>query len=137
MERAFGGALIALSTVVVLAGAIAPAGASDSNVTVVQRALPTTLPRSDPLPSVTAGFGLVTTSESPPKFADYTILNLFTLSTPWQIAHVTPQAQAPMRAVPPITHRKLRSDLIAQKQPEKLTWLKADWWRGLTWLRIH
>ena len=140
MGRAFSRTLGVLAAAVVFAGAIAPASAaSEASVTVVTKALPPPLPAGAPTLPATPGFGLVTTSEKPPKLADYTILNLIMLTTPWPIEEVAPQAEAPAPFVPTpsVTKRKPKSKPIVQKPPEKLTWLKADWWRGLTWLHIR
>ena len=140
MGRAFSRTVGVLAAGVVLTGAVAAAwAASEARVTVVTKASPPPLSGGSPRLRATPGFGLVSTSEKPPKFADYTILNLMRLATPWPIEGTAPQAEAPasVAPTPPFTKRKPRPKQVVQKPPEKPTWLEADWWRGLTWLRIR
>jgi hypothetical protein len=135
MGRAFTRAL-GVSAAVVFAGAIAPASASEASITVVTKAsLAPLYGGASTLPP--AGFDLVTTSEKPPKFADYTILNLIMLATPWPIEEAAAQAEVPVPIVAAPLKRKPKSKRIVEKRPEKVTWLQADWWRQLTWLRIR
>ena len=136
MERAFNRFSEALA-VVFLAGAIASASmASENSITVVTKGA---LARGVSALPLTPGFGLVATEEHPLKLADYTISNLIILATPWPIEETLPQAKAPtlIVATPSVTKRKPKPRPIVPRPADKLTWVKADWWRQLTWLRIR
>jgi hypothetical protein len=139
MGHAFSRTLGVLASAIIFADATAPASAApEDSVTVVMK-LPPSLSGGAPTFAAPPGFGLVTISEKPPKFADSTISDLIMLATPWPIDEAAPQveARAPVVITQPGPKRKPNSKLIVQKRPETLTWLKADWWRGLAWLRIH
>jgi hypothetical protein len=139
MGRAFRRTLGILASALIFADAIGASAASEDSVTVVTKVSPPSLSGGVPTFAAPPGFRLVTTSEKPPKFADYTISNLIMLATPWPIEETAPQAEvrAPVVTSQPGTKRKPNSKLIGRTRPETLTWLKADWWRGLTWLRVH
>ena len=107
--------------------------ASENSVTVVTKA---SLARGVTALPITPGFGLVATDERPLKLADYTISNLIILATPWPIEEASPQ-EAPKPIVATVTKRKPKPKPIVPRPPEKLTWVKADWWRGLTWFPIR
>ena len=97
MGRAFSRTVGVLAAGVVLTGAVAAAwAASEARVTVVTKASPPPLSGGSPRLLATPGFGLVSTSEKPPKFADYTILTLMRLATPWPIEGTAPQAEKPL-----------------------------------------
>jgi outer membrane biosynthesis protein TonB len=131
------------------AGAFAPAFASEANLTVITKGAPSqSYGGTLDLPP-TRGFGFVTISDKPPSLADYTILDLINLATPWPIEEEVAQAEvsAPITPNVPIAKPKPKPNPKPkpkaevkstkpkpQKQP---SWLTADWWRGLTSLRIR
>jgi hypothetical protein len=133
----------ALATV--LAGVLAPALASEATVTAITKTSPSPSLEDTPDIPPTHGFGLVTTNDKPPPLADYTISNLIRLATPWPIEERVAQAEAPAPITPnlpiakPKPKPKPKPELrpTAPKPQKQLSWLTADWWRGLTWLRIR
>ena len=127
------------------AGAFAPAFASEANLTVITKGAPSQLYGGMLDLPPTRGFGFVTISDKPPSLADYTILDLINLATPWPIEEEVSQAEASAPITPnvPIAKPKPKpkpkpevksTKPKPQKQP---SWLTADWWRGLTSLRIR
>ena len=126
-----------------LAGVLAPALASETTVTVITKTSPS--PQNTPDIPPTRGFGLVTLSDKPPPLADYTIVDLISLATPWPIEERVAQAEASMPIRPnlprakPKPKPKPKPELrpTAAKPQKQLSWLTVDWWRGLTWLRIQ
>ena len=127
------------------AGAFASAFASEANLTVIAKGAPSQSYGDTLDLTPTRGFGLVTISDKPPPLADYTILDLINLATPWPIEEEVAQAEvsAPITPNVPIAKPKPKpkpkpevksTKPKPQKQP---SWLTADWWRGLTSLRIR
>jgi hypothetical protein len=140
MGRAFTCALGVLATTLLFVGALAPASASEAGITVVTKASPSQVLGGTPNLPPTPGVSWVTTSEKPAKFVDYTVSNLISLAAPWPIEEAVEQAQAPAPIAPTTaitkSKPKPKPKPIAQKPEQKLSWLTADWWRGLTSLRI-
>jgi outer membrane biosynthesis protein TonB len=133
------------------AGAFAPAFASEANLTVITKGAPSqSYGDTLDLPP-TRGFGLVTISDKPPPLADYTILDLINLATPWPIEEEVAQAEvsAPITPNVPIAKPKPKpkhkpkpkpkpeKESTKPKPQKQPSWLTADWWRGLTSLRIR
>ena len=90
-------------------------------------------------PRLSAGFDLVSGNEQPPRLTDYTISNLILLATPWPPEQVVAQEEVspPLRRPhPPKQRPTIKASPTAQPQKE-VGWLSADWWRGLTWVRIR
>jgi outer membrane biosynthesis protein TonB len=131
------------------AGAFAPAFASEANLTVITKGAPSQSYGGTLDFPPTRGFGFVTISEKPPSLADYTILDLINLATPWPIEEEVAQAEvsAPITPNVPIAKPKPKPKHKPKPKPEKEStkpkpqkqpsWLTADWWRGLTSLRIR
>jgi len=129
------------------AGAFAPAFASEANLTVITKEAPSHGGTLDLPP--TRGFGFVTISEKPPSLVDYTILDLINLTTPWPREEEVAQAgaSAPIKPNVPIAKPKHKPKPKPEPKPEakstkpkpqkQPSWLTADWWRGLTSLRIR
>jgi hypothetical protein len=93
----------------------------------------------DPIMRFPAGFDLVSGNEQPPGLAGYTISNLIVLATPWPPERVAAQEEVPppvRRPPPPKLRPTIKASPAAQPQKE-VGWLSADWWRGLTWIRIR
>ena len=93
----------------------------------------------DPIMRFPAGFDLVSGNEQPPGLADYTISNLIVLATPWPPEQVVAQEEVPppvRRPPPPKLRPTIKASPAAQPQKE-VGWLSANWWRGLTWIRIR
>jgi hypothetical protein len=96
---------------------------------------------------ISPGFGLVRTSEMPPKLVDYTIASLMRLATPWPMERARAQtpavttAVAPASVAPkPITKIKTKTTPRPKtklKPQQKTSWATAEWWRGFLWLRIR
>jgi outer membrane biosynthesis protein TonB len=147
MGRAITWALGALTAAA--AGAFAPAFASEDNLTVITKGAPSQLYGGTLELPPTRGFGLVTISDKPPSLADYTILDLINLATPWPIEEEVAQAEASAPITPnvPIAKPKPKPNPKPKPKPEvkstnpkpqkQPSWLTADWWRGLTSLRIR
>jgi outer membrane biosynthesis protein TonB len=147
MGRAVTWALRALTAAA--AGSFAPAFASEANLTVITKGAPSQLYGGTVELPPTRGFGLVTISDKPPPLADYTILDLINLATPWPIEEEVAQTEASAPSTPnvPIAKPKPKPNPKPKPKPEvkstnpkpqkQPSWLTADWWRGLTSLRIR
>jgi outer membrane biosynthesis protein TonB len=147
MGRAVTWALGALTAAA--AGAFAPAFSSEANLTVITKGAPSRLYGGTLELPPTRGFGLVTIIDKPPPLPDYTILDLINLATPWPIEEEVAQAEASAPITPnvPIAKPKPKSNPKSKPKPElksikpkpqkQPSWLTADWWRGLTSLRIR
>jgi outer membrane biosynthesis protein TonB len=125
------------------AGVFAPAFASEANLTEITKGAPSqSYGGTLDLPP-TCGFGFVTISEKPPSLADYTILDLINLATPWPIEEEVAQAEASAPITPnvpiakPKPKPKPKKESTKPKPQKQPSWLTADWWRGLTSLHIR
>jgi len=131
------------------AGSFAPAFASEANLTVITKGAPSQLYGGTLDLPPTGGFGFVTISDKPPSLVVYTILDLINLATPWpreeEVAPVG--ASAPIKPNVPIAKPKPKPNPKPKPKPEakstkpkpqqQPSWLTADWWRGLTSLRMR
>ena len=131
------------------AGSFAPAFAFEANLTVITKGPPSQLYGGTLDLPPTRGFGFVTISDKPPSLADYTISDLINLATPWPIEEEVAQAEASAPITPnvPVAKPKPKPNPKPKSKPEvksikpkpqkQPSWLTADWWRGLTSLRIR
>ena len=95
---------------------------------------------------ISPGFGLVRTSEMPPKLVDYTIASLMRLATPWPMERAPAETRVttvgPPASVAPKTITKIKTKTTPRpktklKPQQKTSWVTAEWWRGFLWLRIR
>jgi hypothetical protein len=96
---------------------------------------------------ISPGFGLVRTSEMPPKLVDYTIASLMRLATPWPMERAPAETRAVTTAEAPASEPPKPIIKIKTKTPprpktklkpqQKTSWATAEWWRGFLWLRIR
>jgi hypothetical protein len=96
---------------------------------------------------ISPGFDLVRTSDRPPELVDYTIASLMRLATPWPIKSMSLETPTVATAEPsasvapaPIDKTKTKTSRrpkMTQKPQQKSSWVTADWWRGLFWVRIR
>jgi outer membrane biosynthesis protein TonB len=98
------------------AGAFAPAFASEANITVIAKVAPSQSYGDTLDLTTTRGFGLVTISDKPPPLADYTILDLINLSTPWPIEEEVAQAEASAPVTPTVPIAKPDEEEVAQAE---------------------
>ena len=127
------------------AGAFAPAFASEANLTIITKGAPSQLYGGMLDLPPTRGFGFVTISDKPPSLADYTILDLINLATPWPIEEEVAQAEASAPITPnvpiakPKPKPKPKAEVKLTKTEAAKTTILANsrLVRGLTSLRIR
>jgi hypothetical protein len=100
------------------AGVFAPAFASEANLTEITKGAPSqSYGGTLDLPP-TCGFAFVTISEKPPSLADYTILDLINLATPWPIEEEVAQAEASAPITPNVPIAKLKPKPKPKHKPQ-------------------
>jgi len=104
------------------------------------------LPSTSRTIDISPGFGLVRTSEMPPKLVDYTIASLMRLATPWPMETAPSETRVTTVELPasmaPKTITKIKTKTTPRpktklKPQQKTSWVTAEWWRGFLWLRIR